>query len=242
MPLVHRLEPAYAPYRKNLWRVIEAQSRSSTVGIVDTVREHDVLEGILEDAKPPVPVGCRRLSYQFWSPFRYGRYPRDSRFRRAGRTPGVWYGAEDAVTAVCETAWGALRFFRASPGTPMPARPVEHTAVQADIATPVGLDLTAAEMADQGRWTDPSDYSDCLALADLARADGCEVIRYASVRHPDHLPNAAVLTCRAFVQPRPIAQQTWRIMLRPDIVRADCETLRQRHMFLVGETKLVHAA
>jgi hypothetical protein len=241
MPPVPRSEGAYAPYSGNVWRLIENQYRSSTVRIVDTDAEQQVLEQALEDTKPPVPRACRHLDYRLWSPFRYGRYPRASRFRRAGPTPGVWYGSEDPVTAVCESAWGSLRFFAASPGTPLPRWPVEHTAVMADIRTETAIDLTLPEMAGQGRWTDPDDYADCLALADRVRTEGCDAIRYASVRHPDHAPNLAVLSCRAFAQPAPIALQTWHIMLTARSVRAHCETLHQQHMFLVGETHLIRA-
>ena len=242
MPLAPRPELPYRPYRHNLWRVIEAQSRVATMGIVDTIDEQAVLERALEETKPPLPAACRHLNYQFRSPFRYGKYPRASRFRRAGRSLGVWYGSEEPLTAVCESIWGALRFYAASPATPMPRRPVEHSAVQADVRVARAVDLTAPEMASEGRWTDPNDYTECLAFADRVRAEGGSAIRYASVRHPDHWPNVAVLGCEAFAQPDPIGRQTWHIMLNRRLVRAACETLRQQHMFVVGETKLLHAA
>lgn len=219
--------------------MIEGQYRPATMRIVDTDHEQSVLEDILENSKPPVPEPCQHLDYQFWSPFRYGRYPRASRFRRAGPTPGVWYGSEDVLTAVAESAWGALRFYAASPDTPTPRWPVEHTAVMADIRAEKAVDLTGPDMADQGNWTDPDNYADCLALADRVRAQGCQMIRYASARHPGHAPNVAILDCAAFAQPAPIASQTWHLMLRPNLVRAHCETLRQRHMFAVGEKQLL---
>lgn len=210
--------------------------------LVDTDSEQSVLEQVLEDSKPPVPEPCRHLDYQFWSPFRYGCYPRASRFRRAGPTPGVWYGSEAPLTALAESAWGALRFFAASKDTPMPRWPVVHTAVMADIRVDSSVDLTLPDWAGQGCWDDPEDYTDCLALADRARDAGAEAIRYVSVRDPGHRANVAVLSCAAFAQAMPIAQQTWHVLLRPGIVRAHCETLRQRHMLLVGETGLKWAA
>lgn len=222
--------------------MIEGQYRSATVRIVDTDAEHEVLEALLEESKPAVPEACRHLDYQFWSPFRYGRYPRASRFRRAGRTPGVWYGAEAVETAIAECVWGGLRFFRASPDTPLPRRPVEHTAVQARIAAPLALDLTAPGLAVLGRWDDPDDYSDCLALADNARRDGAEAIRYTSVRDPARRANVAVLTCAAFQAARPVAQQRWHILLRPRLVRAHCPESGARLSFGVGETALTEAS
>ncbi|PZR00386.1 MAG: hypothetical protein DI533_07365 [Cereibacter sphaeroides] len=230
------LEAQARPFARPLWRVIEGQYRSSTVRLVTTFAEHDVLENLLESSKPSVPADCAHLDYQFWSPFRYGSYPRPSRFRRAGRTPGVWYGSEKPLTAICEMGWGMLSFFAASPGTPLPRRPIEYTAVKADIRSPFAIDLTAPALADEGPWMDPNDYTACLDLADRARAAGIEVIRYASVRHPDHGPNAAVLTCRAFHQPSPVATQTWHIHYGPALLRTSCETTRQRWTLKTGPT------
>lgn len=227
------------PLRAGLWRIIEGQYRSSTLRIVDTFEEHDLLEAMLEASKPPVPEECRHLDYQFWSPFRYGCYPRESRFRRRGRTPGVWYGSDAPLTAMCEMIWGMLRFFRASEGTPLPRRAIEYTAVQADIQTPFALDLTTPDWAGVGRWTDPEDYSDCLKLADDFRAAGGEAIRYASVRAPDGAANVAVLTCRAFATPRPIKLQTWHVIYADHLVRASCETDQTRHSFGIENTKLL---
>ncbi len=236
---VPRPEPELAPYRGNIWRMIEGQVRPATMRIVDTDDEQSVLEDILEEAKPPVPAPCRHLNYELWSPFRYGRYPRASRFRRAGASPGVWYGSEHVLTAVAESAWGALRFFAVSPGTPMPRWPVEYTAVMADIQTQAAADLMADEWANLGQWAHPDAYSDCLALADRVRARGGEAIRYTSVRDPEHRANLAVLDCAAFAQSAPISRQTWHILLRPKLVRAHCETLRQRHMLRVGKTQFM---
>ncbi len=228
----------FAPYSKALWRVIEGQARSSTLRLVDTFDEHDTLEALLEAAKPPVPDECAHLDYQFWSPFRYGRYPTSSRFRRAGKTLGVWYGSEEPLTAIAETIWGNLQFYAASPDTPFPRKPVEYTSVQADIASPFALDLIAPQWAVDPAWMDPDDYEPCLKLAEEARKTGVEIIRYASVRHPDHALNAAVLTCAAFQQPAPIATQAWSILYANRIIRATCETTRQRYMLVKDGTKL----
>jgi RES domain len=221
--------------------VIEGQYRSSTVRLVDTFAEHDVLEALLEASKPPVPEPCRHLDYQFWSPFRYGRYPRDSRFRREGRTPGVWYGAEQPLTAISEAVWNRLAFFAASPGTALPRRPVEHTAVMAEIRAQRALDLTAPALSDLGNWTDPDDYTDCLALADaMHEADGGAIL-YRAVRHPVDARNVAVLRCDAFARPAPVQAQTWHILLGSDLVRVSCETTGVRVTYRRGETALTFA-
>ncbi len=237
MRRVLRPEEHLRPYRHNLWRVIEAQSRISTLMLVDTFAEHDLLEAMLEETKPPVPKACAHLDYRFWSPFRYGCYPKASRFRRAGRSPGVWYGAEEPLTAVCELVWGRLRFHKASPATPMPRKPVELTAVMADIHSPLAIDLTTPELAGAADWM-AEDHTACLDLAAGVRAAAGEVIRYASARHPDRAANVAVLVCRAFAQPGPIGAQTWHMILGPALVKLTCETTRQRFSLAVGATRL----
>lgn len=232
------LGPHLAPYEGPLWRVIEGQARSSTLRLVDTFAEHDVLEAMLEASKPPVPPECQHLDYRLWSPFRYGSYPGNSRFRRRGRTPGVWYGSEQVLTAICETVWGKLAFFAAAPDTPLPRAAVDYTAVQALAQTPAALDLTAPALAAMGNWTDPDDYAPCLALADAARAAGVQAIRYASVRHPEGAANVALLSCRAFAQPRPVAEAGWQILYRPGHVRASCETSGTRVSLTVAGHRL----
>lgn len=237
MRRVPPFEASFQPLKAGLWRIIEGQYRSSTLRIVDTFQEHDTLEAMLEASKPAVPAECRHLDYQFWSPFRYGCYPRASRFRRMGRTPGVWYGSEAPLTAMCEMIWGMLRFFKASVGTPLPRRAVEYTAVRAAVATPFMLDLMAKDWAVQGDWMAGDDYSDCLTLADGVRAAGGEAVRYASVRHPDHAANVAVLTCRAFAKPHPAALQTWHVLYSDHLQRATNETEGSRYSLVVDGVK-----
>lgn len=77
--------------------------------------------------------------------------------------------------------------------------------------------------AARARWTDVTTYGHCQALADTARAAQIEAIRYASVRDPGRGMNLALLTCRAFAKPKPVAQQTWRIRLSDAGAQAVCE-------------------
>ena len=229
----------YRPCAGAIWRLVEAQHVVSASKLVDNLKEQDLLEQILETTKPPIPAECRHLHYLLSTPFRYGKYPRDSRFRRQGETPAVFYGAEDPVTAVAETVWQRRTFFEGSPETPLPNRAGAYTAFTVDVEAPIAIDLTEPPMAaDEEKWADPDDYGACLALSDRARSEGCEVIRYSSVRHPDALPNIAVLTCRAFENAKPTKMQTWHLLLRPGRTQAQCEHPRTSVEFLHGEKKL----
>ena len=207
------------------WRLVEAQHRVSTLKLVDTLAEQEVLERLIEASKPPVPPDYRHLHYLLATPFRYGApYPRGSRFRRAGLTEGVYYASAKPATAVAETAFYRLLFFAESPATPWPANAAEFTAFSVRYATRRGLDLTAPPLSrDRVAWTNPTDYAPCQAFADVARAATGDVLKYESVRDPAHGANLAILTCAAFTSKAPVQRQTWRIQVGPSGARALCE-------------------
>jgi hypothetical protein len=85
--------------------------------------------------------------------------------------------------------------------------------------------------ADAPAWSNLLDYERCQKLADEARAASIDVIRYASVRDPAHRANLALLTCRVFTRPEPVAAHTWHLKLGPAGVLAVCEAPRIRLHF-----------
>lgn len=201
-------------YAGQAWRIVEAQHRISTLKLVDGLAEQELLETILEESKPPLPAECRGLDYLLATPFRYRPYPHGSRFRRAGVTPGVWYGAERAETALAEMAFYRLLFYAESPQTPFPDDAADYTAFAAGLDSDRALDLTLGNLArDAVLWTHLTDYEPCQSLAEAARGIGVEVIRYASVRDPVAGANLAVLSCRAFRPAAPVERQSWRIRI-----------------------------
>src|SRR5262245_25643760 len=168
------------------WRLVEAQHVVSTLKLVDSVSEHELLEDLIETSKPPVPPDCRGLHYLLSTPFRYGaNYPTGSRFRRAGMTDGVFYASDSPEIAVAEMTFYRLLFSADSPDTPWPSNPAEYTAFSAEFATKKAIELTKGKYrSDRGKWMHTSDYNHCQAFADAARAAKIEVICYASVRDP----------------------------------------------------------
>lgn len=214
------------------WRLVEAQHRVSTLKLVDSLDEQDILENLIETTKPPVPPECRHLSYLLSTPFRYAAYPNGSRFRRAGMTGGVYYAAETPATAVAEIAFHRLLFFAESAATPWPANPAEYTAFSATFATKRAIDLMLNPFAVQSAWwSHVTDYSHCQDLCDTCRLAGIEVVRYRSVRDPGRGINLALLTCRVFTAPDPASQQTWRIHLSRNGAQAVCEAPGMRIEF-----------
>jgi len=201
------------------------------MGLVDTLEEQALLEQVLDDSKPRVPAECRNLHYLLFTPFRYGApYPRGSRFRRAGLTPGVFYASLQPATAVAEMAFWRLLFYAESPDTPWPANPGEYTAFSVRYSAGKGLDLTRPPLNhDTETWTHPTDYSPCQALAEAAREADVLAIRYQSARAAGL--NVALLSCAAFSSRAPVERQGWRIDVGAMGVRAICNFPEQRLAF-----------
>lgn len=200
------------PFKGLFWRCVEAQHVVSTLALVDTLEEQRLLEDILEETKPPAPPECDGLHYLYMTPFRYGLYPHGSRFRKAGRTPGVYYASSAPKTAVIETAFHILLFYADSPATPFPAKPNEYTLFDVPIGAKAAIDLTSPPF-DKARdlWMDLNAYSDCQALEELARGEGADLILYQSVRDPERRTNAALLNCRGFAAKKPKVHQSWKL-------------------------------
>lgn len=203
-------------YAVDLWRVVESQHVASTMRLVDSLAEQALLESIIEQSKPVLPAGTETLHYLLATPFRYR--PRiGSRFR-APFDAGVWYGAEQLQTALAEKGYWLLRFLLDSPQTP-DLGPVPHTAFSASVRAKA-LDLTRRPLArHRETWTHRTDYAPTQTFALAARDAGIAMIRYESVRDPEHNVCVAVLAPAAFRPPRPRHQETWFILAARERVR-----------------------
>lgn len=187
--------------------------------LVDSVAAQGVLEGILEASKPALPAAAASLHYLLSTPFRY-RSAHGSRFRSA-HEPGVWYGAEEARTALAEKSYWRLRFLLDAPALPA-LKAVPHTLFAAAVRTASALDLTAPPLErERARWMHPTEYAPTQTLATAARDAGIEAIRYASVRDPLHAACCVVLVPELFLRARskPKQAQAWFIAAGRDRVR-----------------------
>jgi hypothetical protein len=212
------------PYEGEVWRLVEAQHRISTLKLVDTPEEQKILEDLIDGTKPPLPPEALGLHYLLATPFRYAPYPHGSRFRAAGATPGVFYASEEVETAIAEMAFYRYLFFAAAPETALPRNATEYTAFSVRIGTARMLDLTAKPLSGaKAVWTHPTNYEPCQAFAASARTLGAELLRYQSVRDPMARANVAVLTCRAFASKRPVRLQSWRLRIGRNGASAICE-------------------
>ena len=191
------------------WRMVEAQHIVSTLKIVETRAEQELLEEILEGHKPPVPREASGLDYLLFSPFRYDtRPPSGSRFR-AISDPGVFYGAETVHTAAAEVAYWRWRFLQDTSSLTR-LQPCTFTAFRVSVQTS-GIDLRQSPFDTQpALWSHPTDYSDTQALGRGAREAGIGAVVYRSVRDPEPHFCIALLTPRAFAVKKPEREtQTW---------------------------------
>lgn len=198
--------------------MVESQFASSTMRLVDNRREHEILEDILEESKPPIPDEAQGLDYLFFSPFRYGPAAMfGTRFRAHG-DPGVFYGAETPQTAASEVGYWRWRFLQDSEGLKR-LPPSSFTAFSVPL-NDLSVDLREKPFKrDAARWQHPGDYSATQAFARTTRQTEVGVIIYKSVRSPVERFCAAVLDPKAFARKSPDANtQAWVLMIADEVI------------------------
>lgn len=189
------------------WRAVEAQHQVSTRKLVESVEEQELLESLIDAAKPPDPTRGR-LHYLLATPFRYPPLADGSRFG-SRREAGIWYGAESRETAFAEVAYYRLVFLegtRADLG--MLVTPLTVFRVHARSARAVDL---AAPPFDRfhGAITSPARYTETQALGAAMRAAGVELFRYPSARDPAHAAAVGAFSPTVFGRAVPRELQTW---------------------------------
>lgn len=196
-------------YAGRVWRLVEAQHRISTNRLAARIDDQALLERLVDEVKPVMPVAARGLHYLLATPFRYG-YAKASRFRRAHDRPGIFYAAETIATAIAETAYWRLLFFSRSPGFVPPTTVVEHSGFTVPIAVDRLLDLTAPPFNTRAaQWLDTDDYDACQDFASRARGIDSQAIRYTSARDPERGANLALLDPAVFTASAPTVEMTW---------------------------------
>jgi hypothetical protein len=196
------------PLAAEPWRVVEAQHLVSTRKLVDSDREQEVLEELLERAKPPV-ADLSGLHYLLFTPFRYPPLPHGSRFGSRWE-PGIWYGSDVLQTAFAEVAYYRFVFLEGTDAD-LGAVEADLSAFRAPIATARAVDLSRAPFdAWRGRLASKTSYAATQPLGAAMREAGVEATRYLSARDASGGTNIAVFSPTAFAARRPRALQTWR--------------------------------
>lgn len=229
----------FGTYVGRPYRVVEAQHVIATRKLVDTLEEHELLEQLIEEHKPPLPDECAGIDYLLATPFRYPPLRHGSRFGTVTER-GIWYGAERLRTAFAEVAYYRLLFLAGSAAELEPVE-AEFTAFQATVRSAKYIDLTAVPFAAHARRiSDKGSYRHAQPLGAAMRKAGVEVFRYASAREqPETGSCVGVFVCSVFSPPRPRGHQSWRgyaTRERVEFVRS--VDRRQRYAFPRGEFEL----
>lgn len=198
----------------------------STRALVDSLAEQELLERLLDDAKPPVPAApeFRGLHYLLATPFRYPPLPHGSRFGRRHER-GIWYGSERCETALAELSYYRLLFFAGSSALLLP-NTTPFSTFRVRVATAAGVDLAAPPFdAHRALIASKSSYATSQELGTEMREDGVEAFRFPSARDPEGGTNVGLFTPAAFAAKRPRAPaETWHCTVTRE---GDVEWVRQ---------------
>jgi len=195
------------------WRVVEAQHLTSTRKLVDSSREQELLEELIETAKPPVPKAARdaKLHYLLFTPFRYPPLRHGSRFGTR-QEPSIWYGSRHKRTAMAETAYYRLLF---QEGTEVDLGTVttEMSAFQASYRTGRGVDLSRAPF---DRYYDAiasrDSYDATKPLGRAMRNDRIELFRFPSARDPRPGVNVGIFHPKALSRTLASGPENWHVV------------------------------
>lgn len=167
------------------WRAVESQHVTSTRKLVDSDDEQQILETLIDTAKPLWPSGRRfiGLHYLLATPFRHPPLRYGSRFGTR-RERGIFYCAEAQPTVFAEKAYYVLLFLE---GTAADIEPLTRplTVFQVRISTKKGADLTRAPFDTfTEQISSPSSYRDSQPLGRAMREAGIAAFRFTSARDP----------------------------------------------------------
>lgn len=212
------LQSEAKPWQGAGWRAVEAQHQASTMALaLGNLADQAILENILDEVKPVLPVEAVGLHWLLSTPFRYFPPRGGSRFRKK-RDPGVFYGADDRKTACAEAGYWRWRFWMDSEALQRQSKTIQITLFEFHAATDQAIDLTQIPFSsDRAIWTHALEYSATQQLAGQARAAEIELIRYESVRNPGG-KCLAILTAKMFKNVRQAyfdKQQTWNLHIQP---------------------------
>jgi RES domain len=197
--------------------VVESQSRSSTRVLVDSLKDHELLEQMLDESKPEAPDEPAGLHYLLWTPFRYRPLEHGSRFGTSTEG-GLWYGSEGLDTAFAEFAYYQL-YFLEGPARDLGPLTRRLSVFQAQVKTERGVDLTRSPFLQyRASICSPTHYADSQALGAAMRADGVEACRFHSARDRRGGTNVVAFTPKAFARKKPGPLQTWTCFATRDSV------------------------
>jgi hypothetical protein len=190
-------------------RLVESQQQLATWALVDSFAEQDLLERMLERAKPPLATGTQSLHPLLAAPFRYPPLRHGSRFGSRFE-PGLFYAGRAATTTLAECAYYRFVFWSGMATPPPEPLETQHTLFEVEVTTARGLALQAPPFDEfSAALTHRRSYAATQALGRAMRAVGIEAFEYRSARDPAAGINVALMSPRALASRRPDLQSEW---------------------------------
>ena len=196
------------PLQGELVRAVEAQHRVGTRRLVDSDAEQQLLEDLLERAKPPLPPDTEHLHFLLATPFRYPPLRNGSRFGTRWER-GIFYAALHPHTSLAEVSYYRLVFLEGTSGDLEPIT-ADFTLFRIRLEASKGLDLAGDRFAAfRELLASPTDYAFSQHVGHALREDGIEAIYYPSARDPFGRRAAAIFSPLAFGSRKPSGFERW---------------------------------
>lgn len=199
-------------------RLVESQVETATLSLTDTLDEQNLLESIIDAAKPPTRRDTEGLHYLFAAPFRYPPLHYGSRFgQRTER--GILYASLQTPTCLAEVAFYRFRWWHDMAIPPPHVIQSYHTLFAFQYHSDFGLDLTGELFQPyQDDIRHPAEYAETQQLGGRLRTQGIEVLIYTSARCLNRGRNVALFSPRAIHSQRPEETRQVLCHTRGDIV------------------------
>lgn len=218
-------------YRSEVWRVVESQEHAATLHVVDDLAEQDLLEQMLDRAKPRYRDGTEGMHYLLKTAFRYPPLRWGSRFGTTAM-PSYFYASEKPGAALCECAYYRFLFLDDMQQPYEESIRSEYALFKVLLSSQACLDLTSAEFApahEQLRSPNSYDYSHRVGRWAYDRGD-IELIRFESARSRLGI-NMAVAEPSVIRSKKPNVQQRWLCLTKPESVSFSSRESDVSYMF-----------
>ncbi len=217
------------------WRIVEAQHVSSSRDLVDSFAEHDILEALLDSAKPQIK---KEKNYLIFTPFRYPPLRHGSRFGRTFER-SLWYGSLEIETAFAEVAYYQLLFHKDTSAN-LGYIELFLTAFNALIDASGGLDLTEFPFSEyREQISAKTTYEHSQPLGSEMRKANVGAFIFYSARALQSGKNVAAFTPDVFYKKGNhyiFNQQTWRGITNARTIEFTRATLTGRKRLSFDET------
>ncbi len=189
------------------YRISETQEKNSTRHLVDSLEEHEILETLLENHKPPCIQKNKRgkLHFLLFTPFRYPPLLGESRFGTK-HDHGIYYASLQSETAMAEVAFREFIHRHASAAN-LRTTIINRTEIQTHIATSRGIRLDHAPFLTYKKLiAHPTSYKETQQLGTYMREVRAEAFCFPSARHSSGT-NVGILSPEAFAKNTPLQQR-----------------------------------